>query len=98
MRWLDGITNSVDIEFEQTPGVREGQGSLVCHSSSGCREWNTIEQLNNSTSSTKADGDASLAPRWLIPVVLKFEHASESLGEFVKNQTGAQHPPKCLTQ
>ena len=28
MRWLDGITNST--EFEQAPGVGDGQGSLAC--------------------------------------------------------------------
>ena len=28
MRWLDGIANSMD-EFEQAPGVGEGQGSQV---------------------------------------------------------------------
>ena len=31
-RWLNGITSSVDNEFEQAPGDGEGQGSLVCHS------------------------------------------------------------------
>ena len=30
MRWLDDITNSMDITFEQTLGNSEGQGSLVC--------------------------------------------------------------------
>ena len=34
MRWLDGITDSMDIEFEQAPGVGDGQGSLVC-----CTPW-----------------------------------------------------------
>ena len=29
MRWLDGITDSMD-EFEQAPGVGDGQGSLAC--------------------------------------------------------------------
>ena len=33
MRWLDGITNSKDTEFEQAPGDGEGQGSLACCSS-----------------------------------------------------------------
>ena len=29
MRWLDGITDSMD-EIEQSLGVGDGQGSLVC--------------------------------------------------------------------
>ena len=33
-------------EFKQTPGDCEGQGSLACYSSSGCKESDTIEQLN----------------------------------------------------
>ena len=28
MRWLDGITDSTDVEFEQAPGDSEGLGSL----------------------------------------------------------------------
>ena len=31
MRWLDGITDSVDT-VEETPGDNEGQGSLACYS------------------------------------------------------------------
>ena len=48
MRWLDGITDSMDTRFEQTPGEGEGQGSLVCCSSWGRKESDMTEQLNNS--------------------------------------------------
>ena len=34
MRWLDGITDSMGREFEQTVGDSEGQGSLAC-----CNPW-----------------------------------------------------------
>ena len=40
MRWLDGITNLIDM----TPG--DGQGGLACCSSRGCKELDTTEQLN----------------------------------------------------
>ena len=32
-------------EFEQTPGVDEGQGSLACYSPWGCKESNMTELL-----------------------------------------------------
>ena len=47
MRWLDGITDSMDMRFEQTPGDGEGQGSLVCCSPWGRKESDTTEQLDN---------------------------------------------------
>ena len=34
MRWLDSITDSMDVEFEQAPGVGDGQGGLMC-----CSPW-----------------------------------------------------------
>ena len=35
-------------EFEQIPGDSEGQGSLVCCSPWGHKEWDTTERVNNS--------------------------------------------------
>ena len=52
MRWLDGITNSMDMTLsklqEFTPGVLskppgEGQGSLACGSPWGCKESDITE-------------------------------------------------------
>ena len=45
MRWLDGITDSMDM-FEQALEVGDGQGSLACCSPWGCKESGTTEQLN----------------------------------------------------
>ena len=42
MRWLDGITNSMD-ESEQALGVGDGQGSLVCCSPWGLKESDMTE-------------------------------------------------------
>ena len=46
MRWLDGITHSMDMSFE-TPGDCERQGNLVCCSPWGCKESDMTERLNN---------------------------------------------------
>ena len=37
MRWLDGITDSMDMS-EQTQGDSERQRSLECYSAWGCKE------------------------------------------------------------
>ena len=35
-------------EFEQVPGVGDGQGSLACCSPWGCKEMDRTERLNSS--------------------------------------------------
>ena len=42
MRWLDGITNSMDMGL----GGGDVQGGLVCCSSWGYKELDTAERLN----------------------------------------------------
>ena len=46
MRWLDGITDSMDTSLEQALGVGDGQGSLVCCSPKGHKQLDTAERLN----------------------------------------------------
>ena len=46
MRLLDGIPDSDGHEFGWTPGVGDGQGSLVYCSPWGCKESDATEQLN----------------------------------------------------
>ena len=49
MRWLDGITDSMDMS-EQALGVGDGQGSQACSSPWGHKESDTTERLNNNNS------------------------------------------------
>ena len=45
MRWLDGISDSIDVS-EKALGVGDGQGSLVCCSPRGPKEWDMTERMN----------------------------------------------------
>ena len=46
MRWLDGVTDSMDTSLTQALGVGVGQGGLACCSPWGQKELDTIERLN----------------------------------------------------
>ena len=46
MRWLDGITNSMDMSLNKALGVGDGQGSLACYSPWGCKKLDMTERLN----------------------------------------------------
>ena len=49
MRWLDGISDSMDMSLSKRQEIedREGQGSLVCCSPWGHKESNMTSRLNN---------------------------------------------------
>ena len=46
MRWLDGITDSMDMGLGRHQELVDGQGGLACCSSWGCKESDMTERLN----------------------------------------------------
>ena len=46
MRWLDGITDSMDVSLSELWELVDGQGGLTCCDSWGGKELDTTEQLN----------------------------------------------------
>ena len=46
MRWLDGITNSMDMSLSKLQELDDGQGGLACCSPWARKELDTTEQLN----------------------------------------------------
>ena len=46
MRWLDGITDSMDMSLGKLLGVGDGQGGLACCDSWGRKESDMTERLN----------------------------------------------------
>jgi len=43
MRWLDGITDSMDMGLGELLELVIGQEGLACCNSQGCKEWDTTE-------------------------------------------------------
>ena len=50
-RWLDGITNQMDMSLSKFQGDAEGPGSLACCSPWGCKELDLTERLNRNSNS-----------------------------------------------
>ena len=46
MRWLDGITDAMDMGLGGLWGVGDGQGGLACCGSWGCKELDMTDRLN----------------------------------------------------
>ena len=46
MRWLGGITDSMDMSLSKLWELGDGQGTLVCCSPRGCKESDMTEWLN----------------------------------------------------
>ena len=46
MRWLGGITGSMDVSLSELREMAMGQGGLACCDSWGCKESDTTEGLN----------------------------------------------------
>ena len=49
MRWLDGITNSMDMSFSKLRENSEGLGILVCCNPRSHKDLDTTERLDNNS-------------------------------------------------
>ena len=82
MRWLDGITDSMEVKFEWTLGVGNGQGGLACCDSWGCKESDTTELLNwTELKVNKIENFCALVGKKSYYDLEPLDHMSEFIGE-----------------
>ena len=55
MRWLDGITDWMDMSLSKLRGVGDGQGSLACCSPWGPKESHRTQRLNRTERLTRTE-------------------------------------------
>ena len=79
MRWVDGITNSVDMS-EQTPGNCERQGGLACCSPQSRKESDTTQRLNNNKGKINKQLSKTLFIYFLLPNQWQFPHQNLEVG------------------
>ena len=92
MRWLDGITDSMDMSLNKLGGG-ERQGSLACCSPWGHKESDVTDQLNNHLTRETEDKGAGLGAR------TPFKHVCvcvcEHVCAYMSEEVGDPHCPDC---
>ena len=91
-RWLDGITDSMDMNLSELQEGCEGQGSLACCSLWGHKESDTTGRLNNNPKAAGTQGLGAHSRRVLPPHSVLYHAAlcSPFINSFVHFQAGEQ--------
>ena len=83
MRWLDGITDSLNVSLHKTLRDGEGQGSLACCSPWGCKESDTTWLLIKSMVVNGRDGLQAKRMTWGLKFYLHLTKIKKQLGVYI---------------
>ena len=98
MRWLDGITNLMDMSLSMLWEIVKGRQAWLCCSPWRCKESDTTEQLNNNKSSFqllilgKKRGQREQSKHWSATISGKpwILHAISLVAQMVKHLPAVQ--------